>query len=238
MTKLGDVVRKLRFFLGIALSLAMLGTLCVTAATAQNPADEGWVLKKDSDGLKIYNREKAGSDIKELLAIGTIDAAPARVFKVLGDYENFKDFMPYTEASHIIKTEQQGDKKLTWWFTLLDLPMVSDRYYTLVLTDGQEGDNFRSQWIMAKDMPPDPAWGDPSIAAYQGNRKEPVKTRENKGYWLLKPIDGGARTQANYYVYTDPGGSIPSWLANQANSIAIPELFKAVRERVQDPRYN
>ena len=231
---------KTRIFLRFAFipALSLLVLAIAVPAFGTDPTEEGWVLKKQTDNLTIYNREKEGSDIKELLAIGIIDAPPARVFKVVGDYENFKDFMPYTVASHVIKTEPYQGKTRTWWFTRLNLPLVSDRYYTLVLTDGKEGDSYKSEWFMAKDLPPDPAWGDPSIAAYQGKGSEPVKTRENKGYWLFEPVEGGTKTRAHYYVYTDPGGAIPTSIANKANSIAVPKLFNAVRERVKDPKYN
>jgi hypothetical protein len=42
--------------------------------------------------------------------------------------------------------------------------------------------------------------------------------------------EGGQKTEATYYVYTDPGGSIPKWIANKANSTAVPDVFKAIRK--------
>ena len=53
----------------------------------------------------------------------------------------------------------------------------------------------------------------------------------NEGSWTLEALDGGRRTRATYYLYTDPGGSIPKWIANKANTMALPDLFEAIRKR-------
>jgi len=46
----------------------------------------------------------------------------------------------------------------------------------------------------------------------------------------MEPLDGGKRTRATYALFTDPGGSIPSFIANKANTTALPDLFAAVRK--------
>src|SRR5207253_11035421 len=63
-----------------------------------------------------------------------------------------------------------------------------------------------------------------------------VRLKVNSGSWTLEPLDGGARSRATYTLYTDPGGSIPAFLANSANSSALPELFAAVRRRAEVKR--
>src|SRR5258706_3963 len=51
--------------------------------------------------------------------------------------------------------------------------------------------------------------------------------------WPLEPIDGGKRTLGTYQLLTDPGGSIPTFIANKANTTALPELFARVRKRAE-----
>jgi hypothetical protein len=65
-----------------------------------------------------------------------------------------------------------------------------------------------------------------------------VRLVVNRGSWELGPADpAGARTRAVYCLFTDPGGSLPAWLANQANRTGIPDVFAAVRKAASDPRY-
>ena len=53
------------------------------------------------------------------------------------------------------------------------------------------------------------------------------------GSWTLEPLEGGRRTRAVYRLLTDPGGSIPGFIANRANTSALPRLFAQVRKRAE-----
>ena len=70
------------------------------------------------------------------------------------------------------------------------------------------------------------------IRARQG--VESVRT--NNGYWLLEPREDGKKTFATYYVYTVPGGAIPVFIINQANGMAVPKVFDAIKKTVIDRR--
>ena len=52
----------------------------------------------------------------------------------------------------------------------------------------------------------------------------------NEGYWEMKPIDAD-HTEVTYYVYTDPAGAIPTFMANTAQRSALPKVVLAVRKR-------
>jgi len=229
---------------GCGVLLAVFVLAAVTTAWADQYTDQGWNFKKDKDGIKIYNREKLDSDIRELLAITEIDAPSWRLFAVVGKYDDFKEFMPYTVVSKCLKRERISEKKtINYFFTALDLPLVSNRYYTLRLTDEMDADGrpgvARSAWTMSREQGLDPSYDDPQVSGlFPDNFSDPVKTSINDGYWLFEPVGDGSSTRVSYYVYTDPGGKIPSFVANQANSIAVPKLMDAVRKRVKDPRYD
>ena len=224
--------------------LAALLVLIATAVLADQYTDQGWSLKSEKNGLKIYNREKAGSSIKELLAITDVDAPSWRVFAVIGDYDSFKDFMPYTKVSKVLEKKPVSDKKtINYFLTALELPLVANRYYTLQLTDEKDVDGkpgvYRSAWTMSKEPGLDPSWDDPKVKdLFPKGFSNPIKTAINNGYWLIEPTGDGSRSHINYYVFTDPGGKIPAWVANQANGTAVPKLMSALRDRLKDPRYD
>jgi hypothetical protein len=58
--------------------------------------------------------------------------------------------------------------------------------------------------------------------------------RENSGEWILAPF-GTAKTKAIYRINTDPGGAIPGFLVKQGTCSTMPQIIKAVRERVAKP---
>lgn len=219
----------------------VVATLSILALAQQEDpyVKQGWVLKSSGE-LTIYNRERADSPIKELLMIFSVDSPPARVYKVICDLANFKDFMPYTVVSEVLNRKEIGNKEIVYFFTILDLPIVSNRYYTIKLINEPDPDGkvgaFRSAWNLSDDPALDPKPNDPRFKGIVDPKfYDCVKTAKNNGYWLVEPQGGGSKV--TYYVYTDPGGAIPAWVANQANSVAAPKLAKAVKERVKLPQY-
>ena len=50
--------------------------------------------------------------------------------------------------------------------------------------------------------------------------------------WKLESRDNGTQTFVTYYLFTDPGGAIPGWVANRANTTAVPNVLLAVRRYV------
>jgi len=184
-----------------------------------------WDFAHETEGIKIYTQKKEGSEIREVKAMAFVDAPPSRVFKVIGDYNHFKDFMPYTKESKIIAQQD----KVTYFYTLISPPIVSNRDYTLKLTDYSTFDGktgfYKVVWEAANDKgPPQP--------------KGVVRLDVNRGFWLLESTEGGKKTFVTYYLYTDPAGAIPLFLVNQANKESVPDLIKAVRKRVKDKMYD
>lgn len=197
------------------------------ALTAFAVADDAkpWKPAGEVDGVKVFTREKEGSDIREIQATAVIKAPPARVMKVLGDYNEYKNFMPYTKESRLLSKEGN----VTFFYSYLALPVISDRDYALKLTDTSDVQGaspfYKVAWEPANDKAPP-------------LKKSVIRVEINKGHWLLKPTNGGDETFATYYLFTDPAGAIPKFLVNKANKDAIPDLFRAIRKRVTDQRYN
>jgi hypothetical protein len=63
-----------------------------------------------------------------------------------------------------------------------------------------------------------------------------VRVKLCEGKWLLEP-DGATKTRATYFIYTDTGGFIPSFIANHVSLTGITKLFAAIRKQVKDPKY-
>ena len=189
------------------------------ALLASPDSGPGWTKAAETDGITVFTRDKPGTEVKELKALGTVDAPADAVWKVIRDYPKYKERMPYTEVAEVVATEEGG--KVTWFYSRIAAPFVAKRDYTLKIideSDWKEGKGFlKSSWVMAPDKGPAPM-------------KDVVRLKTNDGFWLLEPKDGGKRTFVTYYLFTDPGGSIPKFLVNSANSSAVPDVFRAIRK--------
>ena len=168
-------------------------------------------------GLTVWTREVKGFNAREVKASGQVDAAPAKVFEAVTDYEHQVGGMPYVEKAQVFS---RSESEVLFW-AQADFPMVSRRDWVLrsTLMRNLPGGVYGAAWEPAtvKEAPP-PADG-------------VVRLKVNSGSWTLEPRDGGKRTLATYQLLTDPGGSIPSFIANKANTTALPELFTRVRKR-------
>lgn len=188
-------------------------------------AGEKWEKFDSDDGLTIYRREKKGSDIKEIKSVKIIKQKASVLMRVVSDFEHFSDFLPYVKKSHVVRRESV---KVFYGYQLLAFPLISDRDMYIRVADvssasksGQQPAYYKSEWHVAKGGPKD-----------QG-----VRLKVNDGYWRFDPLDGGKKTRITYYVYTDPGGMVPSFLANKANTVAIPDVLKALEKRSHLKQY-
>ncbi len=170
-------------------------------------------------GLAVYTREKPGAEVKEVKAVGQVNAPPEKVFAVVTDYEHQVGHMPYVQDQAVFS---RTESHVVFW-AIADFPLVSRRDWIVksFLEKNLHGGVWRASWqpSAAADAPP-PAHG-------------VVRLKINTGSWTMQPIDGGKRTLATYQLLTDPGGSIPKFIANRANTTALPELFARVRKRAE-----
>lgn len=205
-------------------AIALATLLLLPALPASAAEGDGWKEASKSDGLVIYNRSRPGSDLKEVRAVGVIRAPSWVVKNVIDDKGRYKEFMPYTKASDVIKREPG----IIVSYQRLDAPIISNRDYTLRIRD--ESRRLPDGRIVYKS-----AW---SSANHLGPKEIDgvVRVKVNEGHWILED-QGGNVTKATYWLYTDPGGSLPAFVVNSANSTAIPDLFKAVEKAAADPRY-
>jgi len=206
----------------------LAGGLLALVLAASAAAEPAWDSRGQIDGISIYNRSTPGSSIKEVKSEGSIDSPPAAVWAVLRDIAAYPQTMPYTRVTTILGQEDGGN--VIYYYTALDLPIVTDRDYTLKLrvehvpADGSGV--YRLSWTSANDYAKAP----PPLRHY-------VRLSEVSGYWELTPEDGGKATHAVYYVHTDPASPLPSFITNKANTDAVPKVWRAVREWAKKAPY-
>ena len=195
---------------------------------AQAAEGGGWKETGKEGNLTLYERDHAGTSVKEVRAVGTFNSPPWMVRNVLDDVEHYAQFMPYVIQSHILAHDPAKHTVLA--YAQINPPVVSNRDYTILVHDeskpgsGVGGEVYLSRWEEANDKGP-------------AEKKGFVRVKNNEGSWLLEPIDGGAHTRGTYTLWTDGGGGIPAFLLNSLNKRRLTELFEIVTKRVLEPQY-
>lgn len=208
---------------GIPLFVALLSAVNVFCARSAEGGD-GWSVACTADELTVYSRPHEGTSIRECRAVGIINAEPIVVKRVIDDTAEYPKFMPYVIETRTLSHTADGRVG----YQRISPPMVGDRDYTVRVKCESKacptgGMIYCNRWEVANDLGP-------------AEIKGVTRVKITEGSWLLEPSPGG-KTKATYTIYSDSGGSIPSFLLNSANKTAIPKLFDAVRKQCGLPKY-
>jgi hypothetical protein len=180
---------------------------------------EGWEFAASDEGISVYSRQRKESSVQEMKATGLIDATPQEVWSALRDYDHYPQTMPYTDEAKVLSKE--ADDKVIYFYSVINPPLVDRRDYVIKIldeSDWRDGQGYLKITWKISDQ------GAPPL------RKGIVRVAINDGYWLLEPKMNGTKTFATYYLYTDPGGSVPKWVVNKGNSTAVPNVFRSIRK--------
>jgi len=187
-----------------------------------------WEPVSRDDGLEVEARARPDSAIRQLRARGVIPALPRVVHAVLAAVERYPEFMPYVKEARVLGVD--GPTTSVYQRLAFGLIGLSDRDYVIDITETVETDRqgrtiYGRRWHL----------GDSRRVP---ERPSTVRLSVNRGYWRLVSDDAQAGvTRATYCLFTDPGGALPAFIVNQANTVAIRKVFSAVIEATADPRY-
>jgi ribosome-associated toxin RatA of RatAB toxin-antitoxin module len=181
----------------------------------------GWEFTSETDGVRTYNRNAPGSSVREVFGQAIVDEPPDRVFAVIADYDRYADFMPYVKRSETVRKENG----VSWVFQHLEFRLfpVSDRHYTIRISDraSRPNDGFYCiEWTL-----------DGEKTAHQ--EAPGITPAFNDGFWILRSLEQGRKTDVRYFLHSDPGGWLFPWMINTANRQAIPAVIQAVRQRAK-----
>lgn len=188
-----------------------LSVLMVSAAHAEN-----WQVAKNEDGIKVSLSEVKDSEYKAYQGVTTIKAPIAKVRGLQEDVAGACKWIHECKSQKLLKTE--GDK--SWTYTQFSTPWPvtpRDSILQVTTTVGADGTVTRT----LKEEP-----------KYLPEEKGFVRVSQVEGFWKMVP-KGADQTEVTYQVHTEPGGSVPSWLANKFVVDAPFNTLKALKERAE-----
>ncbi len=185
-----------------------------------NSPGPDWTEAYHKNGLVIFTKDIAEG--RRVIAVSEVEVPPEAVFNVLVDFEHYREFMPYVKESEVLS--RTGDNEVVTYARIAP-PFISERDYPLKVRltrkaaagDTRKDGTFKVEWTALSEAKPE----------VEGV----VRIKLNEGSWVGEPLDDGRHTRLTYTLLTDPGGLIPDFVFNLSNTVAIPELFDAVRKR-------
>ncbi|WP_027896964.1 START domain-containing protein [Zestomonas thermotolerans] len=197
---------------GIALSVAI--GLSGNLAHA-----EDWQLAKDEQGVKVYLSSVPGSKYKAYRGVVEIKADVQTINALQEDVSGSCAWIHACAEMKLLKRE--GDQ--AWTYSRIDMPWpVNGRDLVLHVSTERATDG---SVVRRLEATPD----------YVPEVKGLVRIPRLLGEWRMTPKGQGV-TEVVYQVQTEPGGSIPSWLANSFVVDAPFNTLSSLRDQAERRR--
>lgn len=191
--------------------LAML--LCASAVQA---AERQWQLEREEDGVSVYLADVPGSKYKAYRGVVTINADLAAVQAAQEDVAGSCSWIFSCQQQRLLVTEGNVSEL----YTRFEMPWpVKARDSVIQVTTRTDADGGVTRLLKA-------------VPQRLPEEKDFVRVQRVDGEWHLKPLDQG-RVEVTYEVHTEPGGSVPSWLANSFVVDAPLQTLQGLRAKVE-----
>ena len=189
-----------------------VGLLLSTAVQA-----EEWTLAKDEAGIRVYLKEVPGSRYKAYRGVTSIRADMARVRALQEDVSGACAWIHECREQRLLK--HAGDE--SWTYTRFDTPWpVTPRDSVLHIVSRQAADGSLTRTMQG-------------LPAYLPEESGFIRVSKVEGLWKLTPKGDGI--EVIYEAHTEPGGSVPSWLANSFVVDAPFNTLEALRRLAEQP---
>ena len=184
--------------------------------------DEGWVFKKNNDGIKIYTRESTDSNIKELKFTTTINSSMSNAIALLIDVETYTKWV--YKCSQSITLEEISNLESYCYYSV-DFPWpMSDR--DMVVYSRVHQDPETKVVVSSSAGKPD----------FIPEKKGLVRIYDHFNQWIFKPVSPN-KIEITYFLKSDPAGNIPAWAINLAIDQGPVKSMKRFINLLDDPKY-
>lgn len=194
----------------------LLVGVAVVLALAEGQAAE-WRLVKDEAGIQVYLQQIPGSSFQAFRGVTRIRADMSRLLALQEDVSAACAWIHACSEQRLLKHE--GD--LSWAYSRFHTPWpVQPRDSILQVTTKRGADGSVTRVLKG-------------VADYLPEQKGFVRVSKVEGFWTLTPLAG--EVEVIYQVHSEPGGSVPAWLANSFVVDAPFNTLQGLRQLAEQP---
>jgi hypothetical protein len=177
-------------------------------------ADEPWVELQTKNGVTYEKRAVSGSKWLEYRGTTTVPLSPQETVDQI--WRGITESLPSTVKKREVLRKSDTEFVV---YDQIKAPVVSDRDVTIRISKVVRPDMIEVRFQS------DEALGPPPASGY-------VRIPVVRGAWTLVPAPGGG-TRLSYTCYSEPGGSIPAWLARGAQKDQVVLDVERILERLR-----
>ena len=193
----------------------LLGVVALLAVSGAQAAQ--WRLVKDEAGIQVYLQQISGSSFQAFRGVTRIRADMPRLLALQDDVSAACTWIHACSEQKLLKHE--GD--LSWAYSRFHAPWpVQPRDSILQVTTTRDADGRVTRTLHG-------------VADYLPPQQGFVRVSKVEGFWSLMPREGVI--EVIYEVHSEPGGSVPAWLANSFVVDAPFNTLQGLRQLAEQP---
>ncbi|MFP4547270.1 MAG: hypothetical protein ACLFQM_04005 [Fidelibacterota bacterium] len=180
--------------------------------------DSDWKLEKTyEDGVRLFFKEIKQFNLK---AYRVEKATTAATNTLLSAFENVDQYdRILTSAKNITFDTIEKTQEKALAYQHIDIPLISNRHYFYKMYKSNSKQKYAYWQLTEVDQ-------DflNRVADKHDLESRPVKLKTGAGVYRVK--ESGNETIAQYSLFLDPEGNIPSFLTNMANKNGLVNMFR------------
>lgn len=182
--------------------------------------DVGWKLRKDEEGIQVYQRPMLGSNIHEVKGIAYADVSLDQVIAFYEDESRYSEWCYGCDGVKVIKHFNPMEK-LVYYGLPLPWP-VKDR----------DSVSIHKKVVLPKAKTV--SYEISNAPEAYPPQKGKLRIQELEGVWRFRALSD-QQTEIYYWQHVDVGGHLPKWLVNRL-AVQIPyQSIRNLREFVENP---
>lgn len=179
---------------------------------------QGWEFAKERDGIRVYTKKEAGSELKSFKGETILHTRISKVTHLVGNGDNFDWWADGIRELRVLAYEKN---KFIRYYLIYDLPWpLSDRdlcVEALINDDPVSGRRIVSATPLPDVIP---------------EEKDLVRIKKYYQKWIITPV-GQDKVHVILEGFVDPAGSVPAWLYNMVITETPLKVIRNVKDRVE-----
>lgn len=183
-------------------------------------AGQGWELKTEEEGIKVYTRPVENSAIKAIKVECTVEASLSQLTAVLLDIPASDEWVYATKYCRVQKMLSPNE---LIYHSEIEVPWpVSNRDFVVRIK--LEQDSSKTLTVSGENLP-----------QYLNEQEGVVRIMHTVSHWAATPRDNVV--DIVFTLHVDPGGLLPAWLINLFATRGPLETFRNLRNQVKKSVY-
>lgn len=188
------------------------------------PVDSGeqfpWQLRKEKNGIKVFTRDLANSNLKELkIEMAFNNTTIPEILKVIMDSNTYTDWVfKCSEANEVEAISEFEDVS----YYKFDFPWpFSDR------------DAYMKSTLSIDDQKTKATINTRIVSGFPPPKKDVVRMINHSNQWQFQQVNA-KKVSLTYFAKSDPAGSIPDWIVNMAVDRGPTETLSNLRKLIRE----